>query len=80
MVFPRISDNLMVSVEGGLAYMWSSVKRISVTELYTWPIIAVVMALLAGVGLSAIGQSALARAALGIAIAMGVYRLRYRRW
>jgi len=60
--------------------MWSSVKRILVTELYTWPIIAVVMALLAGVGLSAIGQSALARAALGIAIAMGVYRLRYRRW
>ena len=60
--------------------MWSSVKRILVTELYTWPIIAVVMGLLASAGLSAIGQSALARAALGIAIAMGVYRLKYRRW
>jgi hypothetical protein len=60
--------------------MWSSVKRILATELYSGPIIAVVMALLASVGLSVIGQSMLARAALGLAIAMGVYRLRYRRW
>lgn len=60
--------------------IWSSVRRTLVTELYSWPVLALLLAILASIGLSFIGHSAFARAALGIAVAMVIYRIRYRRW